>query len=154
MLKAHGFTPRWKDAALTPQSCEDCAGVDLHFHDLWREFASWLLEAPGVARHKVRDWIGHANISTTSRYLSTTAVHLQNTLKEFEKARDLRTSFAQTESLANPVGSDDQKESPDSLEKGGRGAEIRTRDFLLPKQARYRAAPRPDIGGRDARKST
>ena len=102
----------------------------------------------------MRDWIGHANISTTSRYLSTTAVHLQNTLKKFEKARDLRTSFAQTESLANPVGSDDQKESPDSLEKGGRGAEIRTRDFLLPKQARYRAAPRPDIGGRNARKST
>ena len=30
--------------------------------------------------------------------------------------------------------------------KGGRGARIRTEDFLLPKQARYRAAPRPDKG--------
>ena len=28
--------------------------------------------------------------------------------------------------------------------KNGRGARIRTEDFLLPKQARYRAAPRPD----------
>ena len=28
-------------------------------------------------------------------------------------------------------------------EMDGRGAEIRTRDLLLPKQARYQAAPRP-----------
>ena len=29
----------------------------------------------------------------------------------------------------------------------GRGAEIRTRDLLLPKQARYQAALRPDVFG-------
>ena len=29
-------------------------------------------------------------------------------------------------------------------EEGGRGARIRTEDFLLPKQARYQTAPRPD----------
>ena len=35
---------------------------------------------------------------------------------------------------------------------GGRGAEIRTRDLLLPKQARYQAALRPDIRGEILRK--
>ncbi len=29
--------------------------------------------------------------------------------------------------------------------KGGRGARVRTGGLLLPKQARYQAAPRPDV---------
>lgn len=64
------------------------AGIhDLHFHDLRREFASRLLEAPGVAPHEVSGWLGHANISTTSRYLKTTRVQLQHTAAKFDAAR-------------------------------------------------------------------
>ena len=62
---------------------------------LMREFASRLIEALGVSGHEVRDWLGHANISTTSRYLSTTAVHLQNTLRKFEQVRQVCTQVAQ-----------------------------------------------------------
>ena len=38
--------------------------------------------------------------------------------------------------------------------ENGRGARIRTEDFLLPKQARYRAAPRPDTVEMILRKTT
>ena len=74
------------------------AGIEgLHLHDLRREFASQLQEAPGVSPHEVATWLGHSNITTTSRYLSTTtAGHLHHTLKKLESARKIRTSFAQT----------------------------------------------------------
>ena len=73
------------------------AGIEnLHFHDLRREFGSRLRETPGMSDHEVRDWLGHANITTTSRYLSTTRVGLQHALHKFEEARNIRTSFAQT----------------------------------------------------------
>ena len=41
---------------------------ELHFHDLRRELASTLRES-GAPDHIVADVLGHANISTTSRYL-------------------------------------------------------------------------------------
>jgi integrase len=56
------------------------------FHDLRREFASRLLES-GASDHEVRDWLGHANITTTSRYLSTTRVRLQRARAVFELRR-------------------------------------------------------------------
>ena len=76
------------------------AGIEgLQLRDLRREFASQLQEAPGVSPHEVATWLGHSNISTTSRYLSTTtAGHLHHTLKKLEKARQIRTTFAQTPS--------------------------------------------------------
>ena len=82
----------------------------LHFHDLRREFGSRLRETPGMSDHEVRDWLGHANITTTSRYLSTTRVGLQQALHKFEEARNIRTKFAQTDSVV-PNG---QPESADT----------------------------------------
>jgi integrase len=61
------------------------AGIHaLHFHDLRREFASRLLESPNVNTANVRDWLGHANITTTSRYLKTTIAGLKDVAKNFE----------------------------------------------------------------------
>ena len=68
----------------------------LHLHDLRREFGSRLQESPGVSPHEVATWLGHSNISTTSRYLSTTTTGLHHTLKKLEQARQIRTTFAQT----------------------------------------------------------
>jgi integrase len=51
----------------------------LHFHDLRREFGSRLLES-GAAQHDVRDFLGHANITTTSRYLKSTPLRLERAL--------------------------------------------------------------------------
>jgi site-specific recombinase XerD len=55
----------------------------LHFYDLRREFGSRLLES-GASQHIVRDFLGHANISTTSRYLATTPIALEHAIRQFE----------------------------------------------------------------------
>jgi integrase len=49
------------------RACAKAGLVDLHFHDLRREFACRLLESRAEL-HDVRDFLGHANITTTSRY--------------------------------------------------------------------------------------
>ena len=87
--------------------------VGLHLHDLRREFASQLQEAPGVSPHEVATWLGHSNISTTSRYLSTTtAGHLHHTLKKLEKARQSRTNVAQTPPTDDTADSDESQNPP------------------------------------------
>jgi integrase len=65
-------------------ACAAAGITDLHFHDLRREFASRLRETPGVSDHHVRDWLGHAEMATTSRYLATTRVGLQHARRAFE----------------------------------------------------------------------
>ena len=77
-------------------TCRRAGIAGLRFHDLRREFASRLLEAPGVSSHEVRDWLGHADIGTTSRYLSLTSVGLADTLAKFEQARKIATPLSQT----------------------------------------------------------
>jgi len=59
--------------------------VGLRFHDLRREFACRLLES-GAQQHDVRDFLGHANITTTSRYLASTPVRLEQALARMDGA--------------------------------------------------------------------
>ena len=64
------------------------AGIDdLHFHDLRREFAYRLMES-SADLHDVRDFLGHANITTTSRYLRSTPVRLAQALERMEAATE------------------------------------------------------------------
>lgn len=88
------FKKGWKQARKT------AGGNGLHFHDLRREFASRLLETPGVSLHDVADWVGHSNVTTTSRYLRTTAVRREHIAKRFKEARSaaLAPIVATTES--------------------------------------------------------
>ena len=66
------------------RACCRRAGVEeLHFHDLRREFACRLMES-GARDHDVRDFLGHANITTTSRYLRSAPVRLAAALKQME----------------------------------------------------------------------
>jgi integrase len=60
-------------------TCRSAEIRGLHFHDLRREFGSRLLES-GAAEHDVRDVLGHANITTTSRYLNSTPLRLERAL--------------------------------------------------------------------------
>jgi len=60
---------------------------DLRFHDLRREFACRLLES-AADLHDVRDFLGHANITTTSRYLRSTPVRLAQALERMEAAAE------------------------------------------------------------------
>jgi integrase len=64
----------------------------LKFHDLRREFGSQLLKTPGVTVHHVRDALGHADLNTTSRYLSMTLDALEAAMRRREARR---AGFAQ-----------------------------------------------------------
>ena len=87
VLKSHGFTPRWRPErgrGLTAESRADYARIGLHFHDLRREAASRRLEG-GVPLHKIRDWLGHANIAQTSTYLAGTSGGDDDYMRRFEE---------------------------------------------------------------------
>ena len=60
-------------------ACASAGIVDLHFHDLRREFACRLFESRAEL-HDVRDFLGHASITTTSRYLRSTTLRLERAL--------------------------------------------------------------------------
>jgi integrase len=64
-------------------TCRRAGIANLHFHDLRREFGSRLLES-GADQHDVRDFLGHANITTTSRYLKSTPLRLERALAKLE----------------------------------------------------------------------
>jgi predicted transcriptional regulator len=59
----------------------------LHFHDLRRELASTLRES-GAPDHIVADVLGHANISTTSRYLKASRAGLKQYMQRLEEHRE------------------------------------------------------------------
>ena len=65
-------------------TCEQAGVADLHFHDLRREFACRLLESRAEL-HDVRDFLGHTNITTTSRYLRSTTLRLERALTLMEQ---------------------------------------------------------------------
>jgi integrase len=63
------------------------AGISgLHFHDLRREFGCRLIES-GAGLHDAREFLGHANISTTSRYLRASALSLEKAITRLDRAQ-------------------------------------------------------------------
>ena len=68
-------------------TCRRAGITDLHFHDLRREFASRLADS-GAGLHDVQEFLGHANITTTSRYLRSTPVRLAKALERMEAASE------------------------------------------------------------------
>jgi integrase len=85
VLRAHGQAPSRKRGKLTAESQAAYQAIDLHVHDLRREFACSLLES-GAALHDVQAFLGHANITTTSRYLQSAPVRLEQALTRMEAA--------------------------------------------------------------------
>jgi len=84
-LRAHGHEPVRVRGKLAPESRAVLRTVDLHVHDLRREFASRLLES-SADLHDVQQFLGHANITTTSRYLESTPTRLARALGAMESA--------------------------------------------------------------------
>ena len=77
--------------------CERAEIRDLHFHNLRREFASRLLESHADL-HDVQMFLGHAAITTTSRYLQSTPVRLERALARLEASVNTSSSQADTSS--------------------------------------------------------
>ena len=84
VLKSHDKTPTWMRGHLTPASRAEYRAIDLHLHDLRREAGSRWLEG-GVPLHKIRDWLGHANIAQTSTYLAGTETGDDDAMRRFEQ---------------------------------------------------------------------
>ncbi len=98
VLRAHGHAPTWvkgKPGQLALESRAALRAINLHFHDLRRQFACTLLES-SADLHDVRDFLGHANITTTSRYLASSPMRLARALERLEGP--IRTPFAQPSS--------------------------------------------------------
>jgi integrase len=114
VLSAYGHTPCRKRGKLTPASQAAFREIDLHIHDLRREFGSSLLES-GADVHDVSAFLGHANITTTSRYLQSTPARMEQALSRMEQ----RAGFAHhshKEASESPSGhSETEDENPANL---------------------------------------
>ncbi len=67
-------------------TCHKAGVVGLHFHDLRHEFACRLLESRAEL-HDVGDFLGHTNLTTTSRDLRSTAMRLERALRLLEESQ-------------------------------------------------------------------
>jgi integrase len=91
-------------------ACQRAEIVGLHFHDLRREFACRLLESRAEL-HDVRDFLGHANITTTSRYLRSTSLRLERALRLLEEA-EFRTGATSVPHGPRDGGAPAARETP------------------------------------------
>lgn len=81
-------------------ACRRAAITDLRFHDLRREAGSRWMEA-GVPLATIQKWLGHANISQTSKYLATTTAGEHEAMRRFEE-RIGRLTRIDTEGATGP----------------------------------------------------
>jgi integrase len=91
VLLAHGHQATRKRGKLPPEARAAFQAIDLHVHDLRREFASRLLES-SADLHDVQMFLGHADITTTSRYLQSTPTRLARALERMERGPATDTS--------------------------------------------------------------
>ena len=83
------------------RACARAQITGLHFHDLRREAASRLLEG-GVPEQYVQQVLGHANLSTTSRYLATTRKGLHQAMERYQARVQTRVNFSETRGRQRP----------------------------------------------------
>jgi len=114
VLVSHGLKPVYvkkKPGQLTAECRAALRSINLHVHDLRREFACRLLES-SADLHDVRDFLGHANVTTTSRYLASSPVRLAKAHARLEgyadeKTSTIRTPFAHEPKTEDPATTDD-----------------------------------------------
>ena len=122
-------------------TCRRAGITDLHFNDLRHEFGCRLLES-GSGLHDVRGFLGHASITTTSRYLQSSSHRLADALTRMEtrQRQGFPESVAQTSHKTSDLPPDpavsDSKESV-LLGKSGAGERTRTVDLLITNQLLY-----------------
>ena len=105
VLRANGHVPQWSRHQFTEASRRAYREVDLHLHDLRREFASRILES-GSSLVEARDLLGHANVSQTSTYLQSTARSLGLAIERKEEHERLLAEARARGAVAPPEVSD------------------------------------------------
>ncbi len=117
LLVAHGYTPRYvvkvkerngrqvkiRTAVLVPECRAALKEIDLHFHDLRREAGSRWLDG-GVPLHRIKQWLGHANISQTSTYLEAEAADNDEAMRRFEARLQTIANAVQDGTEKGPLG--------------------------------------------------
>lgn len=109
VLRAHGRAPTRKRGKLTAESRATLRAIDLHVHDLRREFACRLLES-SADLHDLQMFLGHADVGTTSKYLQSTPDRLKRALARMESAGFAQHSHTETSESA-PAASDASHEN-------------------------------------------
>jgi site-specific recombinase XerD len=74
-----GRSKRWSNR-------EELARIDLHWHDLRHEALSRLAD-DGVPGHELQMLAGHANITTTQRYMNARANSLAESMRQARERR-------------------------------------------------------------------
>jgi integrase len=90
-LVAHGCKLEWTAGGNLSDKCwEDLRKTNLHWHDLRHEALSRLGESGELSDHELMEIAGHANLTTTQRYLNTRIERLkQGVLRAAAKATGL-----------------------------------------------------------------
>jgi integrase len=71
-LLAHGYQVEWAAGGNLSEKCwENLRLINLHWHDLRHEALSRLGESGELTDHELMEIAGHANLTTTQRYLNT-----------------------------------------------------------------------------------
>jgi integrase len=71
-LAAHGYKAEWTAGGNLLEKCwNDLRTINLHWHDLRHEALSRLGESGELTDHELMEIAGHANLTTTQRYLNT-----------------------------------------------------------------------------------
>ena len=71
-LLAHGRKVEWTVGGNLSETCwDELRGINLHWHDLRHEALSRLGESGELSDHELMEIAGHANLTTTQRYLNT-----------------------------------------------------------------------------------
>ena len=76
--------------------------TDLHFHDLRRECGSRWMDA-GIPLATIQRWLGHANISTTSRYLGASIGSDELDMRAYEAAIGRVQPLTQIDVFDRPI---------------------------------------------------
>ena len=114
VLKAHGHSAIRARGQLTPDARAALKAIDLHVHDLRREFASRLLES-SADLHDVQMFLGHAAITTTSRYLRSTPTRLARALDKLEAAGFAHDSHMEASQSAATTSESETAAAPNLL---------------------------------------
>jgi integrase len=115
VLVSHGVEPAWTATnSLDADSRAAFKAIDLHFHDLRHEAGSRWLEA-GWPLVYVRDALGHADIKTTSTYLNSNRVLLQDAMRKLDEARALQKFANDAPIEQRPLCKPDSQEAANSL---------------------------------------
>ena len=116
VLKVYGHTPTWVKGGKNQLSAESRAAyreIDIHFHDLRREFGSRILEAGGTVVD-AQYLLGHTNPEQTATYLNVTEKGLQSAIDRL----DAHTASARRGDRDSPAAGPQRRTRTDSVERG------------------------------------